>query len=96
MDDGRAVLRALLIGPLRFTPVSVGLDGRVCSRCGGRLRFIARIDEAAVVDRILRPRGLPAEIPTPRPDRTPPLRLDSQTKPAGRCHVGVARFLKLA
>jgi hypothetical protein len=36
----------------------------------------AAFDEATVVDQILRPRGLPTEIPTPRPGRAPP-RLDT-------------------
>ena len=57
-----------------------GFDVLACPRCGSRLRLVALIDEAAVVDRILRPRGLPAEIPTPRPARAPPLRLDTPDK----------------
>jgi hypothetical protein len=60
-----------------------GFDVLVCSRCGGRLRLIALIDEAAVVDRILRPYGLLAEIPTPRPGRAPPLRLTPRQSPLG-------------
>jgi len=72
-----------------------GFDVLACPRCGGRLRLIALIDEAAVVDRILRPRGLPAEIPTPRPARAPPLRLHApRQSPLGRLDVGVAQFLK--
>lgn len=50
-----------------------GLDVLACPRCGGRLRLIALIEEAAVVDRILRHLGLPTEIPTPCPPRAPPL-----------------------
>ena len=46
-------------------------------RCGGRLRLIALIEEAAVVDRILRHLGVPTQIPAPRPARAPPLRAES-------------------
>jgi hypothetical protein len=34
-------------------------------RYGGRLRLIALMDEAAVIERILRHLGLPTEIPAP-------------------------------
>ena len=50
-----------------------GFDALACSRCGGRLRLIALIEEAAVIGRILRHLGLPTEVPTPRPARAPPL-----------------------
>ena len=50
-----------------------GFDVLACPRCGGRLRLIALIEEAAVIDRILRHLGLPTETPAPRPARTPPL-----------------------
>ena len=43
-------------------------------RCGGRLRLIALIEDAAVIDRILRHLGVPTEIPAPRPARAPPIR----------------------
>jgi hypothetical protein len=52
---------------------SFGLDVLACPRCGGRLRLIALIDEAAVIARILRHLHLPTEVPTPRPGRAPPL-----------------------
>jgi hypothetical protein len=52
---------------------SFGLDVLACPRCGGRLRLIALIDEAAVIARILRHLRLPTEVPTPRPGRAPPL-----------------------
>jgi len=51
-----------------------GLDVLACPRCGGRLRLVALIDEAAVVQRILRHLGLPTEVPEARPARAPPLR----------------------
>ncbi len=52
-----------------------GIDVLACPRCGGRLRLIALIEEAAVIDRILRHLGLPTETPAPRPARAPPLRV---------------------
>jgi hypothetical protein len=50
-----------------------GIDTLACPRCGGRLRWIALIDEASVIERILRHLRLPTEVPTPRPARAPPL-----------------------
>ena len=50
-----------------------GFDVLTCPRCGGRLRLIALIEEAAVIGRILRHLGLPTEPPVPRPARAPPL-----------------------
>ena len=44
---------------------TVGLDVLACPRCGGRLRLIALIERAAVIDRILRHLGLPTAIPAP-------------------------------
>lgn len=49
-----------------------GFDVLACPRCGGRLRLIALIEEAAVIERILRHLGVPTEIPAPRPARAPP------------------------
>ena len=51
---------------------SFGIDTLACPRCGGRLRLIALIDEASVIERILRHLRLPTEVPTPRPGRAPP------------------------
>ena len=51
-----------------------GFDVLACPRCGGRLRLIALIQEAAVIERILRHLGLPTETPAARPARGPPLR----------------------
>ena len=50
-----------------------GFDVLACERCGGRMRLIALINEAAVIERILRHLGLPTETPAPRPARGPPL-----------------------
>jgi hypothetical protein len=49
-----------------------GFDVLACPRCGGHLRLIALIEEAAVIGRILRHLGVPTEIPAPRPARAPP------------------------
>lgn len=49
-----------------------GFDVLACPRSGGRLRLIAIIEQAAVIERILRHLELPTEIPAPRPARAPP------------------------
>ena len=49
-----------------------GLDVLACPRCGGRLRLVALIEQAAVIRRILGHLRLPIEIPPPRPARAPP------------------------
>ena len=54
-----------------------GFDVLACPRCGGRLHLIAMIEEASVIQRILRHLGLPTQIPDPRPARAPPLPLDA-------------------
>ena len=59
---------------------SFGLDVLACPRCGGRLRLIALIEEASVIQRILRHLGLPAEVPETRPARAPPLPLDARAR----------------
>ena len=50
-----------------------GFDVLACPRCGGRLRLVALIEQAAVIGQILRHLGLPTEIPAARPARAPPL-----------------------
>lgn len=47
-------------------------DVLACPRCGGRLRLIGLIDQAAVIERILRHVGLPTEVPVPCLARAPP------------------------
>ena len=47
------------------------IDVLACT-CGGRLRFIATIEDPPVVQRILRHLGLPTAIPQPAPARPPP------------------------
>jgi hypothetical protein len=54
-----------------------GVDVRACPRCGGRLRLVALIEQASVVQRIVRHLGLPTEVPEPRPARAPPRLVDA-------------------
>jgi Putative transposase len=54
-----------------------GLDVLACTRCGGRLRLVALIEQVSVVQRILRHLGLPTELPEPRPARSPPRPFDA-------------------
>jgi hypothetical protein len=42
-----------------------GLDVLACLCCGGRLRLVALIEQASVVQGILRHLGLPTEVPEP-------------------------------
>ncbi len=44
--------------------------------CGGRLRLIALIEKAAVIERILGHLGVATAIPAPRPARAPPFSAD--------------------
>lgn len=67
--------------PLRevqYETCSFGFDVLACPRCAGRLRLIALIEQASVIQRILRHLGLPTEIPTPLPARSPPLPLTAR------------------
>jgi hypothetical protein len=57
-------------------------DVTACPRCGGRLRLIALVEQAAVIERILRHLGLPMVVPDARPARAPPLRLAEATADA--------------
>ena len=58
-----------------------GIDVLDCPRCGGRLRLLALIEHARIVERILRHLGLPTDRPEPRPARAPPRRLDDPASP---------------
>jgi hypothetical protein len=53
-----------------------GIDALDCPRCGGRLRLLALIEHARIVERILRHLGLPTDRPELRPARAPPRRGD--------------------
>jgi hypothetical protein len=50
-----------------------GFDVLDCPRCGGRLRLVALIEEAAVIGRILGHLGLATDLPVVGPARAPPL-----------------------
>jgi hypothetical protein len=52
-----------------------GFDVQACPRCQGRLELIALIEDPRVIRRILNHLGLPTEVPTARPVRSPPLPL---------------------
>ena len=70
-------------GGLRWAELmrrTFGFDVLACPRCGGRLRLIALIEHASVIQRIVRHLGLPAEIPEPRPARAPPLPLAARAR----------------
>lgn len=70
-------------GFARFRCEGCGLDQLVrrafefdvlaCPRCGGRLRLLALVEQAAVIERILRHLDLPTAVPQARPARAPPL-----------------------
>ena len=48
------------------------IDVLACPDCGGRLRFVATIDDRAVVEKILRHLGLPVDPPVAAPAHHPP------------------------
>jgi hypothetical protein len=48
------------------------LDVLACARCGGRLRFVATIEDPPLVTKILAHLGLPTARPALRPARPPP------------------------
>jgi hypothetical protein len=52
---------------------SFAFDVLTCTRCGGRLRLVALIEEGSVIRRILGHLGLPTEIPAAAPARAPPI-----------------------
>lgn len=58
-----------------------GFDVLACPRCGGHLRLIALIEQAAVIQRILGHLGLSSEVSVPRPARAPPLPIDHDACP---------------
>jgi len=60
-----------------------GLDVVACPRCDGRLRLVALIEQASVVQRILRHLGLPTEVPEARPARAPPRPLETGDQSQG-------------
>jgi hypothetical protein len=48
------------------------IDVMMCTDCGGRMKFIALIEDPDVIKKILEHEGLPTETPKPRPARPPP------------------------
>lgn len=64
-------LRRGLAAALRAKPGE--FDVLACPRCGGRLRLTARIEQAAVIVRILEHFDIPTDLPVARPARAPPL-----------------------
>jgi len=48
------------------------IDVLACAGCGGRLRFIATIEDPPIVTKILTHLGLPTELPAVTPARSPP------------------------
>jgi len=48
------------------------IDVLACAGCGGRLRFIATIEDPPIVTKILAHLGLPTELPALLPARSPP------------------------
>ena len=81
-------VRAVALRPFESLRVAVSSverrrrsgPSRAESRDGGRLRLIALIDEAAVIERILRHLGLPTEIPAAGPARAPPLPFETRSR----------------
>jgi uncharacterized protein YbaR (Trm112 family) len=45
-------------------------DVLACPDCGGRLRLVATVEQAGVIEKILAHLGLPLELPTPAPARS--------------------------
>lgn len=70
--DERARLGGVHVRPAalqwaEFMRRTFGLDVLACSRCGGRLQLVALIEEAAIIQRILRHLGTRKPAPTSRP-----------------------------
>jgi hypothetical protein len=53
-----------------------GVDVLACPRCGRRLRLVALIEQASVIQRILRHLGFPTHVPEAHPARAPPRAFD--------------------
>ena len=62
---------------------AVGWGVLACPRCGGRLRLIALIEEAQVIQRILGHLRLPTAVPTARPARPPPMPFEAVHRDVG-------------
>jgi hypothetical protein len=75
-DAGRATGKSPNLLWAQLMQRSFGFDVLACSRCGGRRRLIAVIEDARVMRQILTHLGLPTEVPAARPSRAPPLPFD--------------------
>jgi hypothetical protein len=71
-NNGQKISRGYLWAELMRR--TFGIDVLDCPRCGGRLRLLALIEHARVVERILRHLGLPTDRAEPQPARAPPRR----------------------
>jgi hypothetical protein len=54
-----------------FHYLQPAIDVLACPECGGRLRFLATIDDRTVIEKILRHLRLPIDAPTAAPARVP-------------------------
>ena len=82
-EGDQPIARPRRPGALRWADLmrrTFGFDVLACPRCGGRLRLIALIEHASVIQRMLQHLGLPTEIPEPRPARAPPLPLAGRAR----------------
>lgn len=57
---------------MQYEACSFNIDVMACEKCGGRMKFLALIEDPAVIRKILDHLGLPPEPPRPRPARPPP------------------------
>ena len=56
---------------MQYENCSFAIDVLACPECGGRLRFVATIEDRAVIEKILRHLELPIDPPAPAPARQP-------------------------
>ena len=49
-----------------------GIDVETCSKCGGKMKIIAAIEDSKTIRKILSHLGLPTKAPQPHPARGPP------------------------
>ena len=89
----------LKLPPHKRYPYSVLLsrvfteDIGACAKCGGKLRFVACIDDPKVIRRILSHLGLPTEMPKKAPARAPPQQeFDDLDLPAPDAQAGLSQL----
>jgi hypothetical protein len=79
LDGNASRAPALRAGAYQWAELmrrTFGVDVLACPRCGGRLRLVALIEQASVIQRILRHLGFPTHVPEARPARAPPRAFD--------------------